>query len=336
MAIITLAEAKAIGYKRIYFTFDCVGDTLLLMAALEYLYNATGKKILIGTAYHELIENCTYLDVLEGFSEDAFNTETYADLLSADIEPVFITGTKFIESEGKVRPAWGDQHILVNVCNKIGVETPISVKTQMFLTEQEKLYGRFFSKKQIAITGAGWQKYKTIPFDTLQDVVNQLKEKYSFVQIGHPNDPLLEGVLDMRQEGGLRKTAAILHNSDALLCGIGGMMHMARAVNCRAVVGFTYAEPLRLENYICNINVFARGQVCKLCGENNEFPYLVHCTHNFSCVRGICAQDLCNALELQLEKQGQDLETEVVTANPMPVVGIEDYIKRFSKIPDKN
>lgn len=48
------------------------------------------------------------------------------------------------------------------------------------------------------------------------------------------------------------------------------------------------------------------------------------------------AHDFCDALELQLEKQGQELETEVVTANPMPDVGIEDYIKRFSKRPDKN
>lgn len=336
MRLLSLEDAKKFGYTKVYFSFDCIGDTLLLMSAAEYLYKSSGQKVLIGTRYTELLENCEYIDVLDGFSEDVFNQDSYCQLTSVGLAPVFISATKFISDNGVVRPAWGDQHILVNVCGKLGIKTEVEIKTKLVLTDEEKRYGRFFEKNQIAITGAGWQKYKTIPFCTLQRVVSRLKSQYNFVQIGHVSDPLLDGVLDMRAEGELRKTASILYNSDVLLCGIGGMMHMARAVNCRSVVGFSYAEPVYLENYACNINVFAKGDVCALCGENAAFPYLVKCKKGFSCISGIADVDLCNALEMQLAKKHKCLETEAAVPCMNPVVGIDDYIKRFGKIPDGN
>ena len=332
--MVSYLTAKKLGYSKVYFSFDCIGDTLILMSALEYLYKSTGKKILIGTRYKELIKNCDYLDVLDGFYEDNFNKKVYSKLISIGLEPVFISGTKFLTANGKIRPAWGEQHILVNVCGKLGIKEPVKVRTKMFLTDTERQYGRFFKTNQIAITGAGWQKYKTIPLDTLQRLVSRLKSKYNFVQIGHPDDPLLEGVLDMRFEGELRKTAAILYNSDVLVCGIGGMMHMARAVDCRSVVGFSYAEPLHLENYACNINVFATGEVCNLCGQNKSFPYLVKCDNNYLCIKNISDADFAMALEKQLDKKQQNLETDIVIPNLSPSVGIEDYIKRFGEIPD--
>lgn len=336
MRILSLDAARRLGYTKVYFSFDCIGDTLLLMSALEYLYKKNGKTVLMATRYTELIENCEYIDVLDSFSEDTFNLNIYSQLTSFGIEPVFISATKFISDNGVVRPAWGDQHILVNVCGKLGIETEVKIKTKLFLTTEEKRYGRFFERGQIAITGAGWQKYKTIPLHTLQRVVSSLKSQYNFVQIGHVSDPLLDGVLDMRAEGELRKTASILYNSDVLLCGIGGMMHMARAVNCRSVVGFSYAEPVHLENYACNINVFANGNVCKRCGENAAFPYLVQCDRSFSCIRGISNTDLCRSLEIQMGRKNQCLETDSAIPYANPAVGIEDYVKRFGKVPDGN
>lgn len=82
-------------------------------------------------------------------------------------------------------------------------------------------------------------------------------------------------------------------------------MHLARAVDCRAVIGFSYAEPLHLENYACNINVFTKSSSCKKCGLNEAFPYLVQCKDDFSCIKDIDYVDLCNAIEEQLNKKQQ-------------------------------
>lgn len=95
-------------------------------------------------------------------------------------------------------------------------------------------------------------------------------------------------------------------------------MHLARAVDCRAVVGFSYAEPLHLENYACNINVFTKSSSCKKCGLNEEFPYLVQCKDDFSCIKDIDYVNLCNAIEEQLNKKTKALETDVVMPKPTP------------------
>lgn len=84
-------------------------------------------------------------------------------------------------------------------------------------------------------------------------------------------------------------------------------MHLARAVDCRAVIGFSYAEPLHLENYACNINVFTKSSSCKKCGLNEAFPYLVQCKDDFSCIKDIDYVDLCNAIEEQLNKKNKNL-----------------------------
>ena len=107
-------------------------------------------------------------------------------------------------------------------------------------------------------------------------------------------------------------------------------MHLARAVDCRAVIGF-----LHLENYACNINVFTKSSSCKKCGLNEAFPYLVQCKDDFSCIKDIDYVDLCNAIEEQLNKKTKTLETDVVMPNPTPANGIDDYLKRFGRIPDK-
>ena len=106
-------------------------------------------------------------------------------------------------------------------------------------------------------------------------------------------------------------------------------MHLARAVDCRAVIGF-----LHLKNYACNINVFTKSSSCKKCGLNEAFPYLVQCKDDFSCIKDIDYVDLCNAIEKQLNKT-KTLETDVVMPNPIPANGIDDYLKRFGRIPDK-
>jgi len=109
-------------------------------------------------------------------------------------------------------------------------------------------------------------------------------------------------------------------------------MHLSRAVDCRSVIAFSSAEPLAMENYICNINVFAPEPRCSICGDGKEFPYLVNCKNNYSCISGIQAKDIINAAKTQLQKSELALEAEVVCSHPEKVNGIEDFIKRFGKL----
>jgi len=336
MDVLKLEEALGKGYKKVYFTFDCIGDTILLMSALKYLYIRNKQKILIGTLYSELVVGCDYLDVLDGFCEENLYTESYHHVIHAGITPVFISSTGFVKENNRLRPVWGNNHIMVNVCGKIGIESKIKVVPDFYLSEKEKNEGRYFEDTQIAIISSGNQPYKSIPFDVSKHIVESLNHKYHFVQIGSIEDPLIPEVLDKRSIGGLRKTASVLYNSDLFIGGIGGLMHVARAVNCRSVIAFSMAEPLKLENYPCNINIFVDNPTCNLCGTNKAFPYLVNCTHDYSCIRGIDYQKMIAAIETQLSKKGLPLEVDYqYSTKDQMVYGIEDYLKRFGQIKEQ-
>lgn len=66
------------------------------------------------------------------------------------------------------------------------MEGDIAVDLHFPLSEKEKTFGRFVSenRKQIAIISGGLQRYKTYPFGKLQQVVDELKDRYDFIQIG--------------------------------------------------------------------------------------------------------------------------------------------------------
>lgn len=329
-----IKTACKLGYDKVYFTFDCVGDTLLLISALRYLYEATKKKILIATNYKELTQNCEYIDVLDGFSEDTLTKANYQMLLNHGIAPIFISATNFVHSGNSYRPIWGARHILVNVCEKVGISGKIELAPKIFLSNEEKKRGRFFEKSQIAIVSSGNQPYKAIPFDLAQSVIHKLFGKYNFVQIGSMSDPPLDGAIDKREEGGIRGAASILYNSDLFIGGIGGLMHVARAADCRSIIAFSAAEPTYLENYVCNVNVFAPDPKCNLCGINERFPYLINCQNNYSCIKGIDVNEIVSAVSVQMSKLNHPLEVEVVSITANSAKGLEDYIKRFGKIPE--
>lgn len=68
-----------------------------------------------------------------------------------------------------------------------------------------------------------------------------------------------------------------------------------------------------------------------------QFVHTVQCKDDFSCIKDkdIDYVDLCNAIEEQSNKKTTALETDVVMPKPTPANGIDDYLKRFGRIPDK-
>ena len=78
-----IESAVLLGYKDVYFTFDCIGDTILLISALKALSDQTGKKYLFGTNYKELAENFTHIDILDDFCEDNLSLENSFEAITA-------------------------------------------------------------------------------------------------------------------------------------------------------------------------------------------------------------------------------------------------------------
>ncbi|WP_250489167.1 CDP-glycerol glycerophosphotransferase family protein, partial [Campylobacter jejuni] len=194
---ITPYIAKIMGFSNIYFTFRNIGDQIIMMRALELLYQKTKKIVLVGTTLPELWKEVSFVKVitLKEVKLHIYEKEQFDLMLSYGIKPIFLTQESFNKSGQKFIRTFGPSHIVANVCSKLGLEGDIVVDLNFPLTNKEKTFGRFASegKKQIAIISGGLQRYKTYPFEKLQQVVDRLKDEYDFVQVGTKKDLPLRG-----------------------------------------------------------------------------------------------------------------------------------------------
>ena len=252
---LTIEQAVRKGYKDVYFTWHGLGDNIVMFFAAETYFKTKGKKLLISTNLPDLLDNSDYCDFIDNINTSDFS-ERYKILQKAGITPHFLSCTRLKwlnENENVI--LWPDCHIAASYCSQLGISGKIDIQPRLYFSDEEKSFGRFFEKKQIAIMTDGMQNYKTYPFEKLQKIVNELKNDYNFVQIGKKSDQKLKNCLDKRGAFTIRQVAAVLHNSDCFVGGIGGLMHLAKASGCPAVITYSKGEPFYYDTYPENINV---------------------------------------------------------------------------------
>lgn len=297
-------QEAAKKYNHLYFTWVGIGDNLCLFTAARNYFEKTGKKILISSSVPELLEGTDYCDYI---SDNIFvNCAEYEKRLKKlGIKLSFISPTHISwlnETQNVV--LWPQQHIAAEYCSKLGINGQVDLNPYVHLTKEEKEFGRFYSKNQIAIMTDGLQKYKTYPFEKIQRIVNELHKKYNFVQIGSKADRLLDNVLDKRGSLSLRQVAAVLNNSNCAVLGIGGLCHLAAAVGCPAVVTYSLGEPLIMVSYPNNITLTSKNGCC-LCGNNLRDPQHQVCYNNYSCIRTIKESDVTGAINRMMNDPEQ-------------------------------
>ncbi|EGU0345433.1 CDP-glycerol--glycerophosphate glycerophosphotransferase, partial [Campylobacter jejuni] len=331
---ITPYIAKIMGFKNIYFTFRNIGDQIIMMRSLELLHQKTKQIFLIGTTLPDLWKEVKFVKVinLKEIKPHIYQKEQFDLMTSYGIKPIFLTQESFNKEKGKYIRTYGPSHIVANVCSKLGLEGDIAVDLHFPLSEKEKIFGRFApeNRKQIAIISEGLQRYKTYPFEKLQEVVNSLQEKYDFIQIGTKKDLPLRGALDLREKLTLREVASTLYNSDLFVGGIGGLMHMANAVGCPSVVLYSEAEPNYMVNYYNNINVFPVDNTCVKCTEGKHCPWTSPCkaeSQKYSCIDNIRIEDVIDAINKRIYMPRNLNKTTIYNVEAKKVYGLEEYKK---------
>lgn len=327
---LTIEQAVRKGYKDVYFTWHGLGDNIVMFFAAETYFKTKGKKLLISTNLPDLLDNSDYCDFIDNINTSDFS-ERYKILQKAGITPHFLSCTRLKwlnENENVI--LWPDCHIAASYCSQLGISGKIDIQPRLYFSDEEKSFGRFFEKKQIAIMTDGMQNYKTYPFEKLQKIVNELKNDYNFVQIGKKSDQKLKNCLDKRGAFTIRQVAAVLHNSDCFVGGIGGLMHLAKASGCPAVITYSKGEPFYCGTYPENINVVAR-KCCDLCGRNLRDPQHQRCLNNYSCIRSIKTADVVAAIR-RMMSQRREAGPFVVEIKGNERKGLEHYWAQFKTL----
>lgn len=326
-SFISLAEARQKNIKKIYFTWPGLGDNLALSTAAKRYFEINKEKLLIGTTIPELFLNTDHCFVT---NEVNFNTidNIKQKLKDFEIEPIFISASEMKKLDnGKYITLWSKQHFIATYFSRLGIEGKQNIVPYFVLSDKEKKFGKF-RKNQIAIMTDGLQNYKTYDFENIQKIVNKLYKKYNFVQIGKETDRKLMHCLDMTGKCSIRETASILYNSLCFVGGIGGLMHLARAVCCPGVIICSLGESINYACYQDNKNIYSH-KGCNLCGLNLRDPQHQICLNNYSCIRTVDANDVYLAINRVLSSYNRLPVTEVynVTLKENIASGLDMYDK---------
>jgi ADP-heptose:LPS heptosyltransferase len=196
-----------------------------------------------------------------------------------------------VEKDMSVPPV---RHIIAELCASAKIEGQVALRPYFYLAAEEKIKGAW-AEGMIAIQSGGlsaklpMRNKQWFP-ERFQEVVNRLKNNFKFVQLGSTGDPPLAGVIDLRGKTSIRETAAVLANCRLYIGTVGFLMHLARAVECPAVIIFGGREAPWQSGYGCNINLYS-AESCAPCWLWNK------CDYNRICMDKIAANDVVHAIE---------------------------------------
>ncbi len=201
------------------------------------------------------------------------------------------------------------RHIIAQMCQLSGLTGTVSLRPYLNLTAEEKKFG-VFSPRQIAIQSSGLSaafpfKNKEWGVDRFTSLTRFFGEEFTLVQIGATSDPALPVAFDLRGKTTLREAAAVLSNSAVLIGLEGFLVHLARAVDCPAVVIFGGRASPEIFGYSANRNLFS-AIACSPCG------LIDTCDYDRVCMDKISPQEVYLATLGLLRSQRENLPTDVV------------------------
>lgn len=312
MAVARLAQAVAYGTwaaqalarygrpRKVIFYNGGIGDDLLCSTVARELRIRKCGNVWMGTRYAELFDGNP--DVHAVPISD-WRMGRLAPLLGADVLPLWYARYHPGTDSDPEPP----MHIAAMMCRKAGIGGSIAIRPYLFLRQSERAQGKL-ADDQIAIqsttraAATPLQNKEWFP-ERFQSVVDALSDKFRFVQVGAAADPKLDGAVDLRGKTSLREAAAILSRSRLFVGLVGGLMHLARAVDCPAVIVYGGRERPQISGYICNKNLSA-APPCSPCWQRNR------CGHDRACMTAIDASDVLAAIRATLDAGGAELAVE--------------------------
>lgn len=277
----------------LYYRYAGIGDALFVNTFVYQKGLETGKKILVGTNHPSIFSHNPYAKVLPYKTRDGIKRYIkFWSFLGRKIEPLYL-------EYGNP----GSQHIFDVLQTKTAVATR-PVKPFFFLSEVERQTPILAKSPQkiIAVqsTGVtGWTDNKNYYFERYQQIVNELGQEYSILQLGQASDPLLQGVQDYRGKLSFRQVFKLFTEIDLFMGQVGFLMHAAAAMDCRSVIIYGGFEAPWQSGYPLNHNIFSNVE-CAPC-------WKVVCPYNKKCMDVISAEQIIKAAKSMIQAKNHNL-----------------------------
>lgn len=203
-----------------------------------------------------------------------------------------------------------ERHIIALMCASAGITGPVTLRPYLHLSDAERAAGRG-AARQIVLHSSGASahsamKNKEWVAGRLQRVVDALRGEFAFVQLGAASDPPLDGCQDLRGKTSMRESAAVLANSTLFLGQVGFLMHLARAVDCPAVIIYGGRELPWQSGYACNTNLVT-PLWCSPCWRWNACDNPVERL----CMQGITVDQVVEAVRARAARFDEPLAVDV-------------------------
>jgi hypothetical protein len=289
--------------RKLIFYNGGIGDDLLCTTVARELRKRRSGKIWVGTKYRELFEGNPDAQAVP--SAD-WRFGALAPFLGAEVRPLWYTRYDSVSDSDPEPP----MHFAAMMCQQAGIRGWVSIRPYLYLRQLERIKGRI-AENQIAVqsttrgSDTPLRNKEWLP-ERFQSVVNSLSGGFSFVQLGVSGDLKLDNAIDLRGKTTLRQAAAILSHSRLFVGLASGLMHLARAVDCPAVIVYGGRERPEISGYICNKNIKTTPQ-CSPCWQRNR------CDYGRACMTSIEASIVLSAVSEILDRDRIELPIEQIS-----------------------
>jgi hypothetical protein len=257
----------------VYFGGNALGDEVLVTTVLRELRRRGGTGLGVLTMRPEVFAHSSDVDLVKPMRHDHTAFFARVGIPSAHLGYIH----QQLPPDIDVPPP---RHLLAEMCRLAGITGEIQLRPYLYLTDVEKTARRrsrpyvvMHSSCRSAALTIGNKEWFT---DRFQLVADALASRYEIVQLGLPSDPPLVGATDLRGHTSLRESAAVLAGAQAFIGLIGLLMHLARAVDCPAVIIYGGRESPAQSGYVCNENLYS-AVPCAPCWRWNSCDYERRC-----------------------------------------------------------
>ena len=280
-----------------------IGDDLLCTAAIDEWLRRGARRIWFFTRHPGLYPH--YRGRVQLVPEDG-RYARLAQLLGRPMRSLsYSTYDAGLDRDTPLR-----EHILADMCRRAGLAGTVRLRPSLSLFPAELAGAEPWADSIVfqtsSLTASIPMKTKQWSADRMQAGVDAYSGSWRCAQIGSPADPPLRGADDLRGKTSLRQSAAVLGRARLFVGTVGFLMHLARAVDCPAVVVYGGREPPEFTGYPCNHNVDCRP-ACSPCWQRNR------CDFGHVCMEDISANRVIESVARMLDRPRGPLAVQEAT-----------------------